>query len=555
MVRDNEQWLTPSRRRFLSGVGATTVTVLAGCSGGESGGQGGDSTTTSGNQQTSENDSGSQDNTTSSNTSSDQTSQDGGGSQTTVSIGITNGGWDLIPARDTDFDSNKVYTLIYDNIVGLNPNSEVVGNLAEDWKRESDTQYVFNLREGATFHNGEPFTAEDVEYTYNWIQNNENPRKNLVSSVENVVTEDDSTVRFELSEPYAPFLYKLHAIMWPLSKKAVEEQGDQYNQNPVGTGPFELTEWQSGDMAVLEKYDDYWKEDQPNIDRIEFDILPEDSSKTAQLESGSIDVVDRMPPQFAQRVENSGNAKVITTSGVSSGRVDFNTDVEPLGNRKVRRAMAWSLDKQRITKTVIQGYGNPAKSVLPDSFPQYNESISDFNHPKGNPDKARQLLSEAGYDDLSITIKTSTSSRHTRTATLMQSMLSDIGVSAEVQSLEGNTFFSQETEGNYEVAVSNWTWFGDPDTLLYLYHTDGLNVWNIDNQNLNELLEEQRRTVDQEQRREIINQIQKIVYEEAYSIYTYYPQRIQAITNRVQEFEQYPNGSFRSLESATVSEN
>lgn len=536
MVDDSSSgWLTPTRRRVLTGLGGATAASLAGCTGGDESSEA---------QQTT-------DRTTTETTES----SDGGesdGEPTTVSIGIAAGGWDLIPARDTDFDSNKVYTLIYDNVVNLDSDAEVVPDLAKDWSRESDTQYVFDLEEDVTFHNGEAFTAEDVEYTYEWIQNNENPRKNYVEAVEDVVVENDATVRFDLSEPYAPFLYKVHAVMWPLSETAMEEYGDGYNQNPVGTGPFRMTSWDSGNKAVLEKYDDYWRDDQPNIDRIEFRILPEDSAKVSQLETGSVDLVDRMPPQFTDRVENSGTASVITTGGVSSGRIDFNTDVEPLDDRDVRRAIAWALDKQQITQTVLQGYGNPAKSILPDSFPQYNDAISDFNHPNGDPEQAQQLLSDAGYDDLSFQIKTSTSSRHTRTATLVQNMLSQIGISTDIQSLEGNTFFSQETSGDYEIAVSNWTWFGDPDTLLYLYHTDGLNVWNISNDDLDELLEQQRRAVDPEQRQELTDEIQKIVYEEAYSVYTYYPQRIQGISNRIEGYEQYANGSFRSLDSASV---
>jgi len=544
MVDDSKPgWLTPSRRRVLAGLGGGTALSLAGCTGdnGSSDDQG--TTESSGETESSDGtDSG----------GSDQETDDEGGSgdPTTVSIGITNGGWDLVPGRDTDFDSNKVYTLIYDNVVNLNSDGEVVPDLATDWTRESDTQFVFELEEGVTFHNGEEFTAEDVEYTYDWFFEYENPRRNYIEPVEDVVVEDDYTVRFDLSDPYAPLLNKIHAVMWPLSRTAVEEYGDEYNQNPVGTGPFELTSWDSGNQAVLEKYDDYWKDDQPNIDRIEFRILPEDSSKVAQLESGTIDLLDRMPPQFTDRVENSGNAQVITTGGVSSGRIDFNTDVEPLDDRAVRRAIAWAIDKEQVTQTVLQGYGTPAKAVLPNSFPEYNDSISDFNHPNGDPEEARSLLED--YDDLSFTIKTSTSSRHERTATLVQNMLSQVGIDASVETLTGNTFFSQETEGNYEIGVSNWTWFGDPDTLLYLYHTDGLNVWNISNDELDDLIEQQRRAVDPEQRQQVVDEIQRIVYEEAYSVNTYYPERIQGITNRIEGFDQYANGSFRSLDGASV---
>ena len=158
----SDSWLTPTRRRVLSGFAGGSAVSLAGCTGGGSSTEGSDDTTTA-----DDSGGGSQAET--------DTATSGGEEPVSVSIGIGNGGWDLVPARDTDFDSNKVYTLIYDNVVNLNADAEVVPDLATDWTRESDTQFVFELEEGVTFHNGEEFTAEDVQYTYEWIQN---PRKN-----------------------------------------------------------------------------------------------------------------------------------------------------------------------------------------------------------------------------------------------------------------------------------------------------------------------------------------------------------------------------------------
>jgi len=546
MTDSNKTWLTPSRRRMLAGLGSGGLAALAGCSGGGSGdgsgddGSGGDGS----------GDDGSTD-------AGGTTTDDGGGGSegpTSVTIGVAQGSWDLVPARDTDFVSNLVYTLIYDNVVNLNPEAELVPELATDWTVENETQYVFDLEEGVTFHNGEAFTAEDVKFTYDWIQENENPRKNYVSAVDDVVVEDDTTVRFDLAEPFAPFLFKVHAVMWPLSKQAIESKGDDYNTSPVGTGPYELTSWESGNKAVLEKYDDYWQDDLPHIDTVEFRILPEDSSRAAQLEAGDIDLIDTLPPQFTGRIEGADSASLLETEGVSSGRVDFNTDVEALGKRKVRRALTFAIDKKKIVDTVLQGFADPAKSVLPNSFASYADDFQAFNDPGADVERAQQLLEEAGHADLSLEIKTSTRSNHRRAATLIQSMWGQAGVDAAVKSMDGSTFFSQELEGNYEVAVSNWTWFGDPDTLLFLYHTDGLNVWNISDAELDSMLEEQRREVDPDARQSIIRDIQEHVYKEAYSAYTYYPSRIQGISNRVKDFQQYPNASFRRLDRARVEE-
>ena len=528
-MSDTDTWLNSSRRRFLAILGTGATAGVAGCSSGGQGSGGGSGSSSSANG-----------------------SSAGSSGTNEIAIGLAQGSWDLIPARDTDFVSNLVYTLVYDNLVTLSPKVKLTPELATDWKRESDTQYVFTLRDGVTFHNGESFGPKDVKYTYQWIENNENPRKNYLEPVEDVVIENDTTVRFDLEEKYAPFLYKVQAVMWPLSKKAVEKSGENYNQHPVGTGPFRFTEWKSGDHATLEKYDDYWHEDQPHIDKITIKILPQDSSKVSQLEAGTIDLLDTMPPQYTDRVKSSNNVEILTRGGVSSGRIDFNTDNEALGKKQVRRALAWAIDKKQIVKTVLQGYGTPGKSVLPNSLPAYNDSIKDFKHPTGDTSKAKQLLSEAGYDSLDLQIKTSTRSTHKQTATLIQNMWKKIGVNASVKSMNADTFYNQELEGNFEVAVSNWTWFGDPDTLLYLYHSDGLNPWNISNDDLDSLIEKQRVTIDSKKRDQLIDRIQKTVYEEAYSIYPYYPKRIQGISTSIDGFKQYPSGSFRSLDAATL---
>lgn len=510
-----------SRRRLLTAIAAAGGVSLAGCTSDDGNGDGGNGG--SGN----------------------------GGGGTSVSLGIGRGAWDLIPARDTDFDSNKVYSLIYNNLVDITPEGEYVPQLASDWELESDTQYVFELEEGVTFHNGEDFTASDVQYTYEWIETEENPRKNYVSAIEEVVVEDDYTVRFDLAHPHAPFLDNVEKVMWPLSEAAVTEYGEDYNSNPVGTGPYELVEWNSGQNAILRKYDDYWQDDLPNIDEIEFRILPDESSMVSQLETGSIQAVDQLSPQYVDQVESADGISVMRTEDVSSGRVDFNTDVEPLDDRRVRRAIAWAIDKEQIVETVLQGYGEAGKSILPSSFAAYNGDLSDFNHPNGDPQQAQDLLAEAGHEDLSLEIISSTTTQHEQAATLIQSMLEDIGVEASVQTLDGSTFWTREQEGDFEIAVSNWESFADPDELLYLHHTDGLNVWNISNDELDALLEDQRETPDQEDRQELLDEIQQIVYEEAYSVYTYYPERIQGVSDRLEGFEQYPHGSFRSLHEAT----
>jgi len=471
-----------------------------------------------------------------------------------VVIGVNTDRWDLLPALNTDFDANLVYELVYDNLVDLNPDIELVPELAHDWEEESDTQVVFHLEEDVQFHNGEEFTAENVRFTWEWFFENDNPRMHKVDPIEDVVVEDDHTVRFDMGEqPYAAFYYNgINAVLWPLSIDHWDEVGDEYNSDPVGTGPFEFVEWQSGDFARLEAFDDYWREGYPNVEEIEFRVLPDETTKTDQAETGAVDLVDFMPPARVDSVEEVDGVSVEMMSGVESGRVDFNFDAEPLDDREVRRALAWAVDKEAINDVTTDGTGEPAKSILPPSLPHYADDFEDFNHPTGDPEQAQSLLEEAGHADLSLEILTSTQERHQQTATLLQSQWEAIGVDIDIRSLDGETFWSEELEGNYEVAVSEWSWFGDPETLLTLHHPEGLNVWNMDDGELAQLLDEQQTAFDPEARGEIIRDIQEHIYLEVPSIYTHYPMRIQAVADRIDGFEQYPSASFRSLTTAGV---
>ncbi len=471
-----------------------------------------------------------------------------------VVIGVNTDRWDLLPALNTDFDANLVYELVYDNLVDLNPDIGLEPQLAHDWVEESDTQIVFHLEEDVQFHNGEEFTAENVQFTWEWFFENDNPRQQYVDSIEDVVVEGDHTVRFDMGEdPYAAFYYNgVNAVLWPMSIDAWEEHGRDYNSNPIGTGPYVFDEWQSGDFAVLSAFEDYWQDGYPNIEEIEFRVLPNETTKTDQAETGEVDLVDFIPPARVDSVQEADGVSVEMMPGVESARVDFNFAVEPFDDRDVRRALAWAVDKETILEATTDGTAEPAKSILPPSLPHYADDFEDFNHPNGDPDQAQSLLEEAGHGDLSLEILTSTTERHQQTSTLLQNQWQSIGVDVEIQALDGETFFSEQLEGNYEVAVSEWSWFGDPETLLMLHHPDALNVWNMDDAELNGMLEDQQTEFDPDVRGDIIRDIQEYIYTEAVSIYTHYPMRIQTVSDRIDGFEQYPSASFRSLTTADV---
>lgn len=314
----------------------------------------------------------------------------------------------LNPAITTSGGTHAASELIYNGLVELTPDLEPVPELAESWEIEEDgALYRFRLREGVTWHDGEPFTSADVVFTFEeaLLELHSRTRASVGAALESVTAPDDLTVEFRFAEPYAPLLLQLDVTEAPILARHVYEgtdvQENPANLEPVGTGPFTLESYQPGAELRLAKNQDYFKEDLPYLDEVVLRIIPDEANQVVALEAGEVDWLFGAPGPDLERLQgddrfgfletavNPGGSNCIMTVGLNLERPIF-ADV------RVRRALGQALDTEQFLERVLFGQGSvataPISSGIPFAHAQDLEGM-----PTYDPEAAADLLDEAGW--------------------------------------------------------------------------------------------------------------------------------------------------------------
>lgn len=442
-----------------------------------------------------------------------------------LEVAVVNEPTSLDPITTNNVPSSVIFMQIHDALVTYDENLDIIGQLATDWTVSDDgLSYTFNLREGVTFHNGEPFTSEDVKYAFETAQDPQNQsqwlgRFELISSVE---TPDEHTVVINLHEANAAFIDQIIYFGIP-SKVAHEELGaEAYATNPVGTGPFRFVSWERGNEVVVERNEDYWLT-RPNLDGATFRAIPERSVATIELESGGVDLVQNIVATDVIRLQDNEDINIDLTSTLSYYYLAFNTTSGPLADARVRQALLYAIPMTDIVDSIFQGVGaERAYTSFAPNNPAYDpELIADF--PEYNPERAMELLAEAGYPDgFSTTLYTPTDSARRQLGELIQAALSLVGVQVEVQSVEFGTLLPLTYTGEAPMWILGWTSGIDPNNYSYdLFHSDPeaweddavtFNTARYSNPRVDELLEEARVLTNMEERLPLYREIARIVF-------------------------------------------
>ena len=296
------------------------------------------------------------------------------------------------PAMD---EHGEINVLLFSGLTAHNGSNEVVAGLAESWEYDENAcTYTFHLRDGVKWHDGEPFTAEDVKFTIEAIMDPENGSENAPNfeDVEEITVPDDKTVVFRLSAPNVAFLdYMTMAILPQHLLQNENMQESDFFRHPVGTGPYKLESWDAGQSIVLVKNEDYYL-GAPKIDRIIFKIVPDDNAQAVQLQSGELDLA-LLDPKNAQSFAGADGYTLydMTTADYRGILFNFANDYWT-ANRDIIPAICYAIDRQAIVDSVLLGEGMPAYGPLQRNI--YNdESVEHYDY---NPDKARAILEDAG---------------------------------------------------------------------------------------------------------------------------------------------------------------
>jgi len=430
--------------------------------------------------------------------------------------------------------------LLFNRLFRLNTDFKVIPDLAESWEQPSDTEWLIKIKEGVMFHDGSEMTSEDVKFSLD--RSRVMPKvQQVLSEVKSVDIIDKYTVKVTTNSAFAPFLYTLVHAGTSILPKAYVESGDDF-ANPIGSGPYKFVEWTSGDRVVLEKNENYFdKNNMGQSAKIIFKVIPEGTSRTIALETGEVDVVAELPTIDMNKVKDNADLKLYEKP---STRLDFfamNTEKAPFDNIKVRQAMNYAIDKDAIMAVAIDGAGIKADSVLAPSFLGYKAGPYTFD-----PEKAKKLLTEAGYPDgFEMEIMTSGDDRK-RIAEVIQASLMDVGIKASIKMLEWGTFIDSVLKGDEETLVLGWTSNPDPDaTLTPIYFSGnigGMNFSRINDPKIDQLLKDAREELDLTKRALIYNEFHEYVMEQAPFVPLFIKNNIVGANAALKDVELSPQG-------------
>jgi len=400
--------------------------------------------------------------------------------------------------------------------------------LAEDWEFVKDENaYSFDLRKGVTWHDGEEFTADDVVFTVGYIQ--DHPYQWVDSSiVDRAEADGDHSVKLYLSEPYAPFM-DLVACTLPILPEHVwdgvsDPASFRDDEALIGTGPFRLLDYNKARGTYLyEAYEGYYL-GAPKVGRIIFDKMS-DQTAPAGLRQGSVDAAS-VPPEAVLQLEGSG-LEVIEGAHDWNAKLMINHQKEPFSDPEFRRALAIAIDRETLVDVAQRGQavvGSPG--LVPPDSDWYNSDVEEYDY---NPDVARSMIEDLGYEGEEVEILVAERGTvgwpGSRVAELVEEQLEDAGLDVTLRSLDGATLDSRVMAWEFDLALLGHGGLGaDPDYLRRMALDDTLNSARYyENGDLVDLLEEQLREIDEEDRADMIFESQELYAEDLPALTLYYP--------------------------------
>lgn len=410
---------------------------------------------------------------------------------------------------------------VYETLVRYDENGELQGLLAESWEQIDDLSWQFNLRHGVKFHNGEEMKASDVLFS---IQRATGDKGVGVSHVMYIVdgeaceAPDDYTVIIRTKEPFAPFLtYMTFMGACVVSEKEFTEDEENAMNNPCGTGPFKFESWIQNDRTTYVRNDEYWGE-KPAYKNLVIRTIVEANSRVIELKSGTVDIAYEIPATEIAGLESNSDTKIASRNSTTYEYLGMNCSKEPFSNPEFRKAIAMAIDFDSMVTAV---YGDSAAVTRSPVNPGMIYSISDQLESRYDPEAAKAIIDDLGLSGTTYKLTTWNAQHRVDCATIMQSMLKEVGINIEIDAVELATWSSDLGEGNTDFFIAGFGAIGFPDPDMNIYgplHKDQVGISNycfyVDD-TLSELLDQSRSIKDGPDRQAVIEQIQQMVYDEA----------------------------------------
>lgn len=460
-----------------------------------------------------------------------------------VAIGSDINTWDIV--QFPDGDARFVWAQIYETLVRLDEDLNLIPGLAESWEPQDDGKvWLFHLKKDVQFHDGTPFTAEAVQYSYG-------EHGYVVQAgtlqLESIEALDDHTVKFTCMKPMPLPTYLTH-VAWPVvSPTSTDAQGD-FTQ-PVGTGPFKYAKYTKGQEVVLERNEDYWGGPE-KLEKIIFRIIPDASTRMMALSAGDVDMSIKVPESEVDKLERDPQITVHRKMTTFTDFMQFNCARPPFDDVNVRRALAYAIDTEGIVKNILNDIGvaargrpySPVMMYSSEDLPLYSQDLNE----------ARRILAAAGWEDkksngilekdgkelaVDLLLSPSWSPRQQKVVEACQAQLAEAGFKVNIKQVEGAASTQLEKEGNFDILMrtGHLVWGPYPHHVK-IHHSQNYNS-HYHNPAYEQLVEEGESEIDEKKKQQIYTGIQKMILDELPAFYLVHEQKIVATRSNVQGYE------------------
>ncbi|HLW60367.1 MAG TPA: ABC transporter substrate-binding protein [bacterium] len=476
--------------------------------------------------------------------------------KTTLTVGVDQEVVGLDPNKVTAFSSFRRIDLLYNKLVTYDANLRVVGDLAESWDTPDARTYVFHLRKGVQFHDGQEMTADDVVFTIERILDPKtaSPGRSYLDAIESVTAADRETVRIRLKYPLASLLSGLASGNAAIVEKTAVEKSGDLQKTEAGTGPFMLAEWVPDNFMRLTKNPHYFKRGLPKVDEVVFRIIPEQASLLAGVRNRSVDMATISDGSVVKQAQADRGLTVLQVPSLNLRIFSFNTTRPPFTDARVRDAIAYAIDREAIVKAAEFGLGEVSGPVpAPDKL--WALPVGDFPEYHPNPTRARQMLQDAGAAGAAFKIVASpTYEGGLAVAQVIQSQLRAVGLNPTIENIEWGTYINRWVKRDFDTMVELRGGDPDPDRFLYrtFYSTGAVNNFLFKDAGIDKLLDRGRVHVAAAERKPIYDDLQKALVEKAPAVFLYAPYESQVLQPYVKGFRLIPTGALNYLEQTSI---
>lgn len=466
---------------------------------------------------------------------------------------------DLDPRVGLDAYSERIDDLLFDDLLTRDEHLNVAPGLAERWSVIDAITYVFYLHHNVKFHDGRPLTARDVKWTFDSLlrETIRSTKAAAYRPVDHIDAPDDYTVVFHLKEPFS-------TLLWNLSDGAVGivpyGSGSEISSHPIGSGPFRFISAQIDKEVIMGRNDDYWGT-KPHLQRVRFMVVPDTTTRALELRKGSADIaINALTADLALTLQRDPKLEILRAPGTRFDYLAFNLQDPILKSVRVRQAIAYAIDRRPLLEYLQRGMARSANSVLPPESWAYYGDVPAYNH---DPERAREMLEQAGYPDVNgvrfhLTMKASTEESTRLMAAVLQQQLREVGIVLDIRTFEFATFFSDVTHSLFQLYSLRWIGGNeDPDIFEYIFHSakfspNGANRGHYSNPQVDALIDQARRELDQNKRKQLYAEIQRILANDLPYVDLWYQDNVLVHSKRVKNLTLNPSGNYDFLKTAEL---